>query len=349
MKVCSSSVKIGDIETVEITIKNSAGMTVSFLTYGGIITGIWIPDKDGMTENVVLSYDDYEDYTKNPAYFGAIVGRTAGRIKDAYFSLNGQNYLLEQNYGPNQGHGGWSGFSKRIFEHNIEERESEIHVTLAYTSHHLEGGYPGEVSVKVSYILNEINEFKIIYEAVPSTDTLINLTNHSYFNLSGSFEESILYHELMMQSDSIAELDDTSSTTGKLIDVVHTPFDFRFMKEIGEDFFISHPQLILGNGYDHPYLLKNEKKPQIRLAHRFSGRVLEIETDNQAAVIYTQNYTENQRIPGNKILATRRAIAIETQRLPIGVDQAFIEHSVCKAGEKFSTFTLYRFLLEDVI
>ena len=348
MKISVNKVNLEDQEVHEITLMNKHGMEFSFLTLGGIITKILVPDIEGNFENVVLSHADYEDYRTNKGYFGAIIGRTSGRIKNAQFELNGTKYSLAQNYGENHGHGGLWGFSGRIFQFECSTLDDNASVKLKYVSSHLEEGYPGEVLVEVVYSLNDQNEFGINYGAVPTADTLINLTNHTYFNLSGSFEESILYHELMIKSEKFAEIDDTSAPTGKLLEVDGTPFDFRYMREIGEEIKDGHPQLLIGNGYDHPFLLEREASPKVRLAHRFSGRVLEIESTAECVVVYTQNYTDNQRIKGGGVLENRRSVALEFQNLPIGKNEVNKVNSIIRCGERYSANTVYKFKVEQM-
>ncbi len=336
-------------EIDEITLGNDQNMEVSFLNFGGIITKILVPDNQGNIENVVLAYKDYEGYLDNPAYFGAIIGRTAGRIKDGVFSINGKTYGLDKNYGPNSGQGGSVGFDKKVFDYTILEEEDSIRVKLEYTSKDMEEGYPGEVKVFVTYSLHEGNVFQIDYEAIPNEDTLINLTNHSYFNLSGNFDESIKYHELFIASERFLEIDETSAPTGEFVETEGTPFDFYHQKEIGEDMEVADPQLKIGNGYDHTFLLKKEENVKVRLAHRFTGRVMEIETDNEAAVIYTQNYSQGQILDNGQELEDRKSVAIEIQRPPIGLRECFKERSIVRKGEIYKTYTRYRFFQEDFV
>lgn len=349
MKVSIKKHNLRGMEVDEITLGNAQNMEVSFLNFGGIITKILVPDNQGNIENVVLAYKDYEGYLDNPAYFGAIIGRTAGRIKDGVFSINGKTYVLDKNYGPNSGQGGRTGFDKKVFGYTVIEEENSISVKLEYTSRDLEEGYPGEVKVIVTYSLREENVFQIDYEATPNEDTLINLTNHSYFNLSGNFDESIKYHELFIASERFLELDETSAPTGELVETEGTPFDFYHQKEIGEDMEVIDLQLKIGNGYDHTFLLKEEGKVKVRLAHRFTGRVMEIETDNEAAVIYTQNYSQGQIIENGKELEDRKSVAIEIQRPPIGLKECFKERSIVRKDEIFKTYTSYRFFQEDFV
>lgn len=348
MKVWRKRVSIGPLDVEEIFLSTTKGMKVSFLTYGGIITGIYVPDKEGTVENVTMSFGDRKDYHENAGYLGAIIGRTAGRIKEGKFTLKEKEYTLSKNYGPNQGHGGPHGFHKKVYTYEIIEEQNQISVKLAFHSKHMEEGYPGEVQGFVTYCLTEAQELLITYEGKSTEDTLLNLTNHCYFNLSGSFEESIKYHELMIAADVFTELDETSAPTGVLLPVENTPFDFRFMREIGEEMAIDHPQLSIAKGYDHGFLFNKKNPVKLRLAHRFSGRVMEVETDDEAVVIYTQNYTQGQILPGGRKLKEGRAIAIEIQRLPIGDKEAFKEHSVLKVGEIYKTYTKFSFFCEEV-
>ncbi len=346
MKVSERKIRLSADEFDEITLENSNGIKVSFLSYGGIITRIEVPDHQGKLDNIVLAYENYEDYLSNPGYLGSIIGRTAGRIKNGYFTIDGRAYSLAKNYGENSGHGGAKGFDKYVYSYDISEAENRIDVVLSRISPHMEEGYPGEVHVKVTYSLSEDDTFIIRYSGVSSEDTLFNLTNHSYFNLSGSFEESIKYHELFIDADHYAEIDESKTPTGKLIEVSGTPFDFRFMREIGEEMNSEDEQLKIASGYDHAYLFRNKPGTKIRLAHRYSGRVMEIETDNQAVVVYTQNFSQGQIIEGGGTLEPNRSIALEVQKPPVGSDEAFKNCSVLPANQTQVTSTIFRFFTE---
>lgn len=345
MKVSERMYPVSLPGILEVTLENENGMSVSVLNYGGIITGIRVPDRRGDLINIVLSYKDPEDYLDNPGYFGALIGRTAGRIKDAHFDLGGQRYFMAKNYGENSGHGGQKGFDKKVFrmEPEIGNNEGRIHLTCE--SRHMEEGYPGNLKVHVTYTLSEDNTLRIDYEAESDQDTLVNLTNHSYFNLSGDFRECIEHHRLQIAASRYAALDQTSAPTGRLVEVQDSPFDFTAMKPIGKDIRANHPQLLIGKGYDHPFLFDSDKEGEvrIRLAHEPSGRTMEVRTDNEAVVFYSQNYTQGQVIQDGRTLPERRSIALEVQRLPIGAEGAFMEHSILKKGQTYHTFTEYRF------
>lgn len=348
MKVSDEIYQISRSDIREITLENEKGMSVSFLNYGGIITKIRVPDRNGHFSNVVLSHRNPEDYLENPGYFGALIGRTAGRIKDGYFDLEGSRYVLAKNYGENSGHGGIKGFDKMIFsiDHDVENDRGRIHLTCKAKD--MEEGYPGALTVQVTYTLTEDNTFRIDYEAQSDRTTLVNMTNHSYFNLSGDFQERIEMHRLQMAAKQYAELDETSAPTGRLLDVEGSPFDFRALKHIGADIGEDDPQLVIGKGYDHPFLLDRgrDEEEKVRLIHEGSGRVMEIRTDNEAVVFYSQNYTQGQTIQNGEVLPERISVALEVQRLPIGQAGSFLSHSILKEGEIYRTFTEYRFYVE---
>lgn len=347
MKISKHKLSLGELEIVEITLQNSRGITVSFLSYGGIITRIEVPDNQGKLENIVLAYHDYEDYLDNSLYLGALIGRTAGRIKNGSFTIDENKYDVARNYGENSGHGGIKGFDKHLYDIEVVELDDRIDVVLSRVSPHMEEGYPGELFVKATYSLSEEDTFSIHYDGVSTMDTLFNMTNHSYFNLSGSFNESIKYHELLIDADHYAEIDESKAPTGHLLKVSGTPFDFRHMREIGEEMDLTDQQLNIANGYDHGFLLNDHKEVKIRLAHRYSGRVMEIMTDNQAVVVYTQNYAQGQNIQGGITLEPYRSIALEVQRLPIGSNEAFKEASVLSANKSRKTSTVFRFFTDQ--
>lgn len=346
MKISYKDIIIGEHDVTEITMTNKNKMEVSFLNLGGIITRISVPDLEGDFNNVVLAHQDYNDYLENKGYIGGIIGRTAGRIKDAKFILNDIEYNLSKNYGENSGHGGYKGFDKQLFSYEPSSERCEI--KLNYLSKDLEEGYPGNIGIEVTYTLNDENEFTIDYKAKSDQDTLVNLTNHTYFNLSGDFKESILYHELFIAADEYAELLEDSSVSGRLSKVENSPFDFRYHHEIGEEINHPHEQIKIGDGYDHPFILREDREVKLRLLHRFTGRILELETNHDAIVVYTQNYTDEQIINNNQVLERRKAIALEAQSLPIGSNGLNMEFSFLKANEPYHKWTKYRFNIENI-
>ena len=331
-------------EVIQYTMKNNNGIEVSVLNFGGIITRIITPDKDGNLENIVLSYKDIEDYFNNPSYYGALIGRTAGRIGGSKVILDNEKYEFYPNYNPNSGHGGKEGFDKKFWD--VEEiiSSNECGLELFYYSENGEEGYPGNVSVKVIYTLNNDNELKFLIKANSDKDTLFNMTNHSYFNLSGNYKRDITKSELKINADTYLEIDNTGAVTGKIINCENTPFDFTVKKEVGRDITSTDKQLELGNGYDHPFIFNNEKG-NISLEDKESGRILKVETNQPAVVVYTANYPGNEELTNGEKPKFRGGICLETQAPPISESGMFIEQSILRKNEEYSKETKYKFLV----
>jgi len=315
---------------------------IGILNYGGIITDILVKDKDGLEENIVLSYKTVKEYEEKSPYFGCITGRTAGRIGQGKFIIDEKEYHLHINNGPNCNHGGLKALDKRIWE--VTEADNSLELT--YFSPHLEEGYPGNVEFRVIYTLTN-NELTISYEGIPDRKTLINLTNHSYFNLSGNGKEDILSHELFINSDRVATLDETSLPTGNTFIVEETPFNFKTSKEIGRDIEKDFEQLILGNGYDHPFILNRGKKIGVILEDKKSKRKLEIETDREAVVVYTGNYLsaeENGQLACGEDIKKRQGVCFEAQELPNNINIENFKSSLYSKENPYRAYTKFRFI-----
>lgn len=332
-------------ETVySFTLENHNGMKVSCITLGCIITDILVPDKNGQLENVVLGFDDVESYIKDSPYFGAVCGRVAGRISNGRFELDDHIYELPKNDHTNHLHGGPEAFDKKLWTAKEINNADLVGVEFSYESKDGENGYPGNVTVTITYTLNEDNEFKITYHAKTDKKTLINLTNHSYFNLSGNLKEDILTHTLQVKSNEILELNENVVPTGNVIDVTNTPFDFRGTKRLNEAITSTHEQIkLVGQGIDHPFLLNDHHNQEIVLVDEKSGRKLIVETDQQSVVIYTSNMMEETfDIRGVK---ARRymGICLETQGLPDSINHPQFSPCILDAGEEYRTSTSYKF------
>lgn len=326
------------------TLVNDHGMEVTSINYGCIITSIKVPDRNGQMENVVLGFDTIEDYEKHSPYFGAVIGRVAGRIKGGTFELDGATYQLEKNNMGNALHGGNIGFDKKVWQVDVNSDNEESSVVYRYISHDGEEGYPGNVEIKVTYCLSNANELTIFFEAVSDKKTLLNVTNHSYFNLSGDLKRDVLNHTLKVKSDSFLELDDELIPTGELLLVKNTSFDFREGRMIQEGVSSSHNQNILaGKGYDHPFLLSENLNQEIVLSDEGSGRVLTIETDQPAVVLYTGNQLssdyEIRGVQSRKYLG----LCLETQGLPDSIHHPHFPSSILEKGEMFRSKTTYKF------
>lgn len=334
--------KLNNKNVLEYQLKNSNGIVVNILNLGGIISSIYTPDKNGKFENIVLSYDDIESYYKNPSYYGGIIGRTSGRIYNGEITIGNKKYFLNRNYGVNSGHGGNIGFNKRIWKVKSISESNYDSLELTLKSPHLEEGYPGEVEITVSYELNNNNELLFKINGTTTQDTLLNITNHSYFNLSGDYKRNILNEELKIDSYEVLKIDKNNVVTGELYSVKDTPFDFRDFHKIGERINSNDEQLILGGGYDHTFILNNNKT--IVLKDEESGRMMEIETNQESVVVYSMNFPDKLKLKGNIIPEKRMGICFETQAPPIGYNEVFKEKSLLSKNKVYSKYTKYKFL-----
>ncbi|MFC0299229.1 aldose epimerase family protein [Virgibacillus soli] len=329
---------------VETTLTNNNGMQVRFLNFGGIITEIIVPNRDGVLENVVLGYRQYEEYEQNPNYFGAIIGRVAGRIQDASFHLDGKRYELENNEETRHLHGGSGGFHQVMWETSPFQTNNQIGVQLSHTSPDGEGGYPGRVNVTVTYTLTNKNEFFIDYQAISDKKTILTLTNHTYFNLTGQQKETVGNHFVNMNSDQFIELNQNLLPTGKLIDVTHTPFDFRKGKRLIEGLKATHPQNItVGHGYDHYFLFNKDAEPSIIVKEDTSGRILEINTDQPGVVMYTGNGLDNQLQLREGMSKKYLGVCFETQGPPASLHQQGLPSILLEANEPYKKQTRFAF------
>lgn len=319
-----------------IEMKNDA-LKVVVTNYGCHILSIYMKDKEENWGDVVLGFKDLETYETQDKYIGALVGRFANRIKAGHFSLNGKNYQLAINNGPNHLHGGIDGFNHQVFDYRIENNQ----VIFTYLSKDKEEGYPGNLTLEVTYALND-QQLDVHYHAVSDQDTLINITNHSYFNLS-SEKENILNHDLCVKADKIACIDADGLPTGEIMAVKQTPFDFNQMHRIGECLKQNHLQLQLGNGLDHPFIL-SDTKDQICLYHALTGRQLTVSTSLPCVQIYTANYLDGG-LTGKYGYAyqSRDAVCIETEYLPDGIHLEKEPQCILKKGENYDAYTSYRF------
>jgi aldose 1-epimerase len=334
------------------TLQNSNQIKVEIITYGGIIKSIQTPDKNGQIENICLGFDSLPPYLNEHPYFGAIVGRYGNRIANGKFSIEGNEYNLATNNGPNHLHGGLKGFDKVIWEAKSFENEEKVGLELTYLSEDMEEGYPGNLSVKVTYSLNQENELHIDYEAVTDKKTVCNLTNHSYFNLAGAGNGNVLNHELIIHSDSITPVDENLIPTGEPLAVEGTPFDFRTKKKIGVSIDQDHPQIAYGGGYDHNYILRNstEELPLISVVTEpKSGRKMEVLTTEPGVQFYTGNFLDGTLVgSGNNRYRERYGFCLETQHYPDSPNQPNFPSTLLDVGEKYSTKTVYRFgVVED--
>jgi aldose 1-epimerase len=327
------------------TVETPRGMEFTCIEYGCIITEILLPDSNGLKENVVLGFDTIEEYIDHSPYFGCVIGRHAGRIGGSAFELDGVTYHLMKNDGENNLHSGPTGFHNVIWDSAVVVRDTEISIIFSYMSPDGEGGFPGNLQVEVTYTINENNELLIQYQAQSDQKTIVNMTNHSYFNLSGNLKRTIIDHELMLQSNAFLELDSSFIPTGEIILVEGTPFDFRKSKQIGKGIEAGHPQMTLvGGGYDHPFLLTPlQNQNQMTLIDRESGRKLEIETVEPAVVFYSGNMlTDHFKIRG-KQSQKYLGLCLETQKPPNMIKNPKFPSILLEKDQLYTTQTKYKF------
>ena len=323
---------------------NSIGMEVAITTYGGILVSLKAPDRHGELADVVLGFDTLDEYLASTRYFGVIAGRFANRIAKGQFTLDGVSFTLDRNRGANHLHGGFKGFDTVVWEASEISRDGAAGVQLSYLSKDGEEGYPGNLQTTVAYLLSENNEVLIEYSATTDKPTILNLTNHSYFNLAGAGD--ILGHELTIQAEQFTPVDATLIPSGELRSVNETPFDFTRSKQIGQGLRIPDEQLALAEGYDHNFVLQKpagEWGPAARLYEPRSGRTLEILTTQPGLQFYSGNYIEG--IAGKKgvVYAKHAGCCLETQHFPDSPNHPSFPSTILRPGEQYHEATILRF------
>ncbi|MBQ2767990.1 MAG: galactose mutarotase [Clostridia bacterium] len=327
------------------TLCNQKGMRVKITAYGGALMQIFAPDREGRFRDILCGYDSLDDYRQAGGYQGALIGRWGNRIGGARFTLDGVEYVLGANEdGRNLLHGGHHGFNEKLW--TAEMRENSL--VLSTLSPHGEEGFPGELRVSVTYTLTEDNQLILDYDAVTDQKTVINLTNHAYFNLGGYASGTVFDHELWLDADSYLETDEMLIPTGRMIPVEGTPFDFRTAKPIGRDIAVDHRDLHIGGGYDHCFNLVGGKqtKPVLRgeLYHPASGRLMQILTDQPCIQLYTGNVmTEPVPFKGGYPQQKHHALCLETQTMPDSMHHANFTDATLSPGQRYGTRTIYAF------
>lgn len=332
----------GKEEAHLFTLQNSNGITIKFTNYGGIITSILIPDRNGNFDDVVLGFNSLEGYLEQHPYIGTLVGRYASRISKGKFTLNDKEYNLFRNEGKNHLHGGLKGFDKALWSFNEYADIQRAGVMLSYMSHDMEEGYPGNLKIEVHYSLNEDNELAIDYTASCDATTHLNLTHHGYYNLNGA-KDLIYDHVLMINASYYVETDPDMIPTGRLIDLEGGPLDFRLAKPIGSD--ISK----LSNGYDHCYVLsKKDVDPELaaRINHPESGRTMEVYTTEPAIQFYSSNFLEGITGKDNIIYRKHLALCLEAQHYPDSPNHPDFPSTLLSPGDLYKQTTIYKFITE---
>lgn len=341
--------KLPDGTAIDLyTLRNSRGFEAMIINYGGFVVSLKAPDKDGKLADVVLGHDSLEGYLKQPGFMGCITGRYANRIAKGEFKLGGNTYTLAKNNGPNHLHGGRVGFDKKVWQAKDVQGPDAIGVQLSYLSKDGEEGYPGNLSVTVTYWLTNNNELKIDYAATTDKETVLNLTNHSYFNLAGAGNGDILKHVLTLNADRFTPVDETLIPTGELRSVKGTPLDFTTPTAIGARIDDQQDQqMVYGKGYDHNFVV-NGNPGQLRLAARVSeptsGRVLEVLTTEPGVQLYTSNFLDGSiKGKGDKAYQRRYGFCLETQHFPDSPNKPQFPTAVLKPGGQFKSTTVFKF------
>jgi aldose 1-epimerase len=338
---------MADGRTVDqFVLENSQGMRVSIITFGGIITEWTAPNKSGIYENVVFHYDSLSQYEAGSPYFGALIGRYGNRIAKGKFSLDGNEYSLAVNNDPNHLHGGLKGFDKVLWTPSTSETDTTVSLELTYLSKDGEEGYPGNLNTTVVYTLTNGNELAVKYKATTDKKTVVNLTQHSYFNLTADFSKKILDHEIMLDAPYYLPVDDGLIPTGELRSVEGTPFDFREPKAIGLEIGSENEQLRIGKGYDHCWVFK-EMDGIRKVASAYeanSGRLLEVFTTEPAIQFYTGNFLDGTLpMPQGGTYQHRTGFCLETEHYPDSPNQSEFPSTVLEPGDIYESETRFRF------
>ncbi len=327
-------------------LRNKSNMSVGIINYGGIIVDINVPDRNGHIDDVNLGYDNLKQYLERGQYFGALIGRHGNRIENSEFDLNGITYRLAKNDGKNHLHGGNRGFDKVVWQAEIIDNEGVQSLQLSYMSPDGEENYPGNLDVKVLYTLTEDNGLRIDYNAISDKDTVINLTNHAYFNLSGHASGGILDHQIMIDADHFTVINDECIPTGEIREVANTPMDLRMPKAVRDGINSNDEQIAYGNGYDHNFVLKVTGGKPEKAAEVYdpkSGRLMEVFTTKPGLQFYSGNSINHTIGKDGAVYDTRSALCLETQYFPNGTRHKHFPSPFLKAGEEYRHTTIYRF------
>jgi len=338
-------------ESVDVyTLINPNGMEVRAITFGGIITSIRVPDKNGKFDDVALGFDNLEAYLRNPPFFGAIIGRYGNRIAKGRFTLDGKTYTLAINNAPNHLHGGNRGFDKLVWKAESFKKDDTVGVVFTHTSPDGDEGYPGNLSLKVTYTLTPRNTIEVDYEAATDKATPVNLTQHTYFNLAGEGQVDILNHVLRLNATRYTPVDATLIPTGELASVEGTPLDFREPTRIGERIDDQHQQMQYGKGYDHNFIV-DRNGTEITVAARVeeptSGRVLEVSTTEPGMQFYTGNFLDGLKGKNGHAYARRTGFCLETQHFPDSPNKPQFPNTILRPEQTYRSKTVFAFSVSN--
>jgi aldose 1-epimerase len=339
---------LADGTGVDLWTLENDGIRLRVLSYGGIVQGLEVPDRRGRWANVSLGFDNLDDYVAKSPYFGAVIGRYGNRIAGGRFTLDGTTYRLPANDGPNSLHGGDLGFDKRVWDVEPFRRGADTGLTLRRVSPDGEMGYPGTLTVRVDYTLTARREFRVDYEATTDRATVVNLTNHTYFNLAGEGSGTVHDHRLRIDASRYTPVDATLIPTGDLARVARTPFDFRLGKPIGEDLRQGHEQILLGQGYDHNFVLDKgitgQPQKAVTVTEPTSGRVMTIATTEPGLQFYSGNFLDGTlKGTSGRVYRQGDGFCLETQHFPDSPNRPGFPTTVLRPGGTYRSSTVHSF------
>jgi aldose 1-epimerase len=331
-------------EVFLFTLKNSEGNILKITNFGAKINWIEVPDKNGKKDNITFGYDTFDETVKGDMSFGSVVGRYANRIAKGKFAIDGVEYNTPLNNGPNTLHGGPKGWHSVVWNAEIIKDSKDPAIKFTYLSPDMEEGFPGNVNVEVVYTWTGKNEIVMDYKYSTDKKTVVNVTNHAYFNLHGAGTGDILDHVLTLKASAFTPVDSVMIPTGEIRQVTGTPFDFTTPHAIGERIGEKYDQLILGRGYDHNFILDNKEEVDVTVYEPVSGRMLEVITDQPGMQLYTGNFLDGTKIGhGGKPFKYRSGMCLESGHYPDSPNHPDFPTTIINPGETFTTKTIYRF------
>jgi len=331
-------------EVYLLTLTNKAGNVIRITNYGAKINWIEVPDRNGKKDNITFGFDTFEETQKGDMSFGSAVGRYANRIANGKFTLDGVEYTLPLNNGPNTLHGGPAGWHSVVWNTEIMKNSDFPAVKFTYVSPDMEQGFPGTMTSEVVYTWTDDNEIKMDYACTTDKKSVVNVTNHAYFNLKGAGNGEILDHELVIKASAFTPVDSVMIPSGELRPVVGTPFDFTSPHQIGERINDSYEQLVLGKGYDHNYVLDNKEEVDVTVYEASTGRVMEVITDQPGMQLYTGNFLNGTQVGHGGITYNHRTgLCLESGHFPDSPNHPEFPTTVIVPGDIFKSTTIYRF------
>ncbi len=331
-------------EVYLFTLTNREGNVIRLTNFGAKLIWIEVPDRNGKRDNITFGYDTFEETVRGDMSFGSVVGRYANRIANGKFKIDGVEYSTPLNNGPNTLHGGPLGWHSVVWDHEILKKGENPGVKFSYLSSDMEQGFPGNVKIEVIYTWTASNEIVMDYTWSTDSKTIVNVTNHSYFNLHGAGNGNILDHVVTLKASAFTPVDSVMIPTGEILPVVGTPFDFTSPHPIGERIDENYEQLILGKGYDHNFVLDNKEEVDVTVYEPVGGRMLEVITDQPGMQLYTGNFLNGtQEGHGGRVFNFRSGMCLESGHFPDSPNKPDFPSTIAEPGQTYKSTTIYRF------